>query len=168
MDRASGRVFGLVVSPFVLFLCLGPAVVGILILFTATEYGGVLYRLAEPVYGRDDVVPGVDGMALITIFAVVGLISGGTGWVLVRLERLSRPKLTDHLRRCAYLYVLFAILTALQIPEYAKAYRLPGYPGPEFQNQVIWIGVVFAILADALVLSWRRLRYGRAASEGGP
>lgn len=167
MDRANGRAFGIAVSPFVLFLCLGPAVVGTLIVFTATEYGGALYQLAEPVYGRDDVVPGVDGLALITIFAVVGLVSGSVGWVLMRLEGLSRPKPIDHLRRCAYLYVFFVILSALQIPEYAKANRLPGYPGPEFQDQLLWLGIVFAILVDALMLSVHRLRHNHAGREVG-
>lgn len=167
MDRASQRIVRLVVSPILLLVCLGPTVVGTLIVFSATEYGGVLHRFAEPVYGRDDVVPGVDGMALVTIFVVVGLVFGGLSWTLMRLERLSPPKLIDHLRRCAYLYVFFAILSALHMPEYAKANQLPGYPGPEFQDQVLWLSIVCAVLVDALVLSGQRLRYSRAASEVG-
>lgn len=167
MDRTSQAILKLLVSPFLLFVCLGPAVVGALIVFSATEYGGALYRYAEPVYGRNDVVPGVDGLALVTIFVAVALVSGSLGWTLMLLEGLSRPRPIDHLRRCAYLYVSFVVLGALQVPEYAKADRLPGYPGPEFQSQVLWIGILCAILVDALVLSARRLRRGRATLEVG-
>ncbi len=167
MDRMSQGIVKLLVSPFLYFVCLVPTVVGTLIVFSATEYGGVLHRFAEPVYGWNDVIPGVDGMALVTIFVVVGLVFGGLSWALMRLESLSLPKVIDHLRRCAYLYVFFVILSALQIPEYAKANQLPGYPGPEFQDQVLWLSIVCAILVDALVLSGQRLRYSRAASEVG-
>lgn len=167
VDSTSQRIVKLVVSPFLHFVCLGPAVVVALIVFSVTEYGGVLYRFAEPVFGQNDVVPGVDGIALATIFVFVALVSGSLSWALVLLEGLSRPKLIDHLRRCAYLYVSFVILSALQIPEYAKTYRLPGYPGPEFQTQVLWLSIVFAILVDALVLSGQRLRHRRAALEAG-
>ena len=165
MDRISQVILKLLVSPFLLFVCLGPAGVGALIVFSATEYGGALYRYADPLYGRNDVVPGVDGMALVTIFVVVALVSGSLGWALMLLEGLSRPRLIDHLRRCAYLYVSFVVLSALQIPEYAKANRLPGYPGPEFQTQVLWWGILFAILLDALLLAGQRLRRGRAVLE---
>ena len=167
MGRTGRVILKLLVSPFLLFVCLGPAIVGALLVFSATEYGGALYRYAEPVYGRNDVVPGVDGMALVTIFVVVALVSGSLSWALVLVEGLSRPRPMDHLRRCAYLYVSFVVLGALQVPEYAQANRLPGYPGPEFQSQVLWLGILCAILLDALVLLGRRLRQRRAALEVG-
>ena len=166
MERMSQMTVKLLISPFLYLICLGPTVVGAIVIFSATEYGGVLYRYAEPVYGYDDVVPGVDGIALATIFLIVGLAFGSLGWALILLERLARPKLIDHLRRCACLYVCLAILSALQIPEYAKANQLPGYPVPEFQDQVLWLVIACAILVDAFLLLGQRVRYGRASLEG--
>ena len=98
MDRTGQAVLKLLLPPFLLFSCLWPPVVGALIVFSATEYGGALYRYAQQVYGRNDVVPGADGTALVTILVVVALVSGSLSRALMLLEGLSRPRLNDHLR----------------------------------------------------------------------
>ena len=133
--------------------------VGIVVTFYAMEYGGPLYRFAEPLFRYGDVTPGFDEVGLILILFIAGLAYGVFGPVLIFFERLRRPRFFDHRRRCACLYALFVFLSASQMPEYVKAHQMPGYPVPEFEVQVIWLVTGCTILADACVLVWRR--YGR-------
>jgi hypothetical protein len=150
MAEVRWRTVKLLVSPFLYFASVVPTVFGVMVVFISMEYGGPLHRYAEPLYRY--VTPSVDEIGLALILVIGGLAFGVAGWALMLLEGLWRPKLTDHLRRCACLYVLFAILNTVLIPETAKAYRVGGYPPPELMSQVVWLLVGWAILMDALVL----------------
>ena len=145
----------LLLSPLLYFAGLLPAVV--VALTSMRWYGDILYRYVEPLYRYDNATPGFDELALALILVTGVLVFGLFDWVLVLFERLERPPTrTDHLRRCACLYVLFVILSAVLTPEHLKAYQLPGYPPPEDKPQIVWLLVGCAILVDAIVLMWRR------------
>ena len=161
MDEARRQTVKILVSPFLYFAGLLPAVVGLAVVFTSIEYGGFLYRYAEPLYRYDDVTPSADEIGLAVILVIGGLIFWAVGWALILLEGWRRPKLTDHLRRSACFYALLVILTALLVPDYVKAYQMPGYPPPEFQSQVLWLLAGCAIVVDLLLLVWRRQRTNR-------
>ena len=158
MAEGRRQTVKMLVFPFLYFAGLLPAVVGVAVVFTSIEYGGFLNRYAEPLYRYDYVTPSVDEISLALILVIGGLIFWAVDWALILLEGLRRHKLTDHLRRCACFYVLLVIFAALLIPEYVKAYQMPGYSPPEYQSQVLWLLTGCAILVDALLLVWRRQR----------
>jgi hypothetical protein len=137
-----------------------PVVVGVAVAFSSLEYGGLLYDYVEPLYRYDDMTPMIDEIGLATVFVIGGLVFGVCAWALVLLEGLRQPKLTDHLRHCAYLYIFFILLSAVLIPDYIEGLRL-GYPGVETPAQVVWLVAALAILIDALVLTWHRWRFAR-------
>ena len=145
-------------SPLLYFLALIPTVFGAIVVLTAMDYGGFLYRFLAPVDRYGALTPGTDETSLVAVLAVGGLVFGLAGWVLAVFEKLRRPKIIDHFRRCVCLYIVFVVLNAAMMPEYIESYRTPGYPAPEFQLQVVWLLVACAILLDALVLAWRRHR----------
>ena len=161
MAEVRRQTIKLLVSPFLYFAGLLPAIVGLAVVFTSIEYGGFLYRYAEPLYRYDDVTPSVYEISHAVTLVIGGLIFWAVAWALLLLEGWRRPKVTDHLRRSAGFYVLLVILTASCIPEYVKAYQMPGYPPPEFQSQVLWLLTSWAILVDSLLLVWWRQHTNR-------
>jgi hypothetical protein len=163
MTEARRQMVKLVVSPFLYFTGAVPAVVGVMAAFASIDYGGILYRYVEPLYRYDYLTPSVDEIGLALILVIGGLAFGIVGWALIVFEGARRPKLTDHLRRCACFYVFFAILSAELVQESVRSYQMPGYPPPEFQVQVLWLLAGCAILVDSFVLVWQRRRYDRLA-----
>ena len=95
------------IFPFLYFATMLPVVVGIAVAFSSIEYGGFLYKYVEPLYRYDEAIAMIDVTGLATIFVIGGLIFGLCAWLLARLEGLRQPKLVDHLRHCAYLYIFF-------------------------------------------------------------
>ena len=93
------------------------------------------------------------------IFGVVFFLGG---WVLLALERLQRPKLVDHLRRCALLYLLFA-------PGSVSFFLLVDLSDPGAGGSLaitLCIAAGYAIVIDALLLLVTRRRSHRLAFGG--
>ncbi len=156
MVRVRWQAVKLLISPSLYFAGVVPVAVGIFVVFGTMEYGGRLEQYGELLYRYDNVTPSVDEVGLAFILVIGGLVFGLLGRTLISLERLGCPKLTDHLRRCTCFYLFLVIATPMLIQESVKAYRVPGYPPPEFLSQVAWLLAGCAILMDALLLVWRR------------
>ncbi|MGI8541176.1 MAG: hypothetical protein ACR2N0_15625 [Rubrobacteraceae bacterium] len=85
--------------------------------------------------------------------AVIGaVVFAGAASITASLERLSRPKPLDHLRRCALLYLALVFLLGWVAVSYSPTGSNYAF---SFQLQTMAV-VVFAILADALVLFLKR------------
>ena len=101
------------------------------------------------------------------IVAVATLIIGGAVFgllalMLVRLERLHRPAIRDHMRHCVALYVILGTLLILLLATYENqaAYGVSlGYA----VAVVAYFTVGYAIDVDALVLWRQRQRCVRAS-----
>jgi hypothetical protein len=90
-----------------------------------------------------------------------GVVFGLLALMLVRLERLHRPAIRDHLRHCTALYVILGTLMNLLLATYEDqaAYGVSlGY--------AVAVGALFtvcyAIAIDALILWRQRQRCARA------
>ncbi len=86
-----------------------------------------------------------------------GLAFGLCGWATLRMERLFRPRLMDHLRRTAFLYVGLAVMSFVFVLGAHQGGSDVGYA-------FLLIGGVFAVYAisiDGLILTLARLRSGR-------
>jgi hypothetical protein len=89
---------------------------------------------------------------------LLSTVSGLTSWGLLRLERLDRPRIFDHLRRCSLLYAASVFLAFLLV---SAAYK--GTTDVGSAVVVVALFCVFnAIFADALVLLLKHWRFGRA------
>ena len=93
------------------------------------------------------------------IWGVPALLIGATysllSLVFLRLERLQRPTVLDHLRRCAFLYAILVLSASVF---FASIYSGGGNLGNAFVL-VAMLSVCFAISVDALVLGTARLRH---------
>lgn len=102
-----------------------------------------------------------DVIGAATTLIVGGVVFGLLAVALLRLERLRRPTVRDHLRRCTALYVIGGTLMILLFATYEEqaAYGVSlGY--------AVAVGGLFtvgyAIAIDALVLWWQRQKCVRA------
>jgi magnesium-transporting ATPase (P-type) len=91
-----------------------------------------------------------------------GLVFGLLALVLVRLERLRRPAIRDHLRHCAALYVILGTLLILLLATYENQ-AAHGVSLGYAVAVVAFFTVGYAIAVDALVLWRQRQRYVRAS-----
>lgn len=158
--RQVQQAMRLFVLPFLYFASMVLVVTGIFVMFYAMEYGGPLHPHVEPLYRYDEMTSRIDEIVLAVILVIGGLVFGLCGRLLLLMEGRRPPTFVDHLRRCAYLYVFFVILSAVLIPNYVEGVRA-GYPGVETQEEVVWLVAAYGIVVDALMLAWRRWRLER-------
>lgn len=128
------------VSPLVYALALFPAVA------VTVALGSVLAGIA----GRGSLWYALLVVAGLVVGAVV---YGGVGRLLIAAECLSRTGFSDHLRRCALLYLTLAVTLVWGISSFA-ATGGAGWPTFATEMQLHILSVVFAALAaDRLVAS---------------
>ena len=89
----------------------------------------------------------------IVLYVVAELLVAGValylgGRALLRLEDLGRPRLVDHLRRCAFLYSLFLPLSVLLV----VFVDLSDPGGGGSLAVMLCVAAGYAILIDALLL----------------
>ena len=103
----------------------------------------------------------------LAILVVGGFVFALIGRLLVLLERLRRPTVFDHLRRCALLYVTVAILAVLLITTYETqaASGVSTYFGVAV---ICFLTASYAALTDALILPLERRHFERAGSDANP
>ena len=98
----------------------------------------------------------------ISLYIVVELLVSGAvlyvgGWALLSLEELRRPRVLDHLRRCAFLYLVFVPLGIL-----LAVFVGLDDPGGGGVLALAFCAVAgYAILIDALLLFIVRRRPNR-------
>ena len=86
-----------------------------------------------------------------SVLVIGGFVFGLLAWVLVRLERLQRPAIRDHVRHCVVLY------------ESSAAHGMSlGYGLTETALFVVG----YAISIDATMLALQRRRFDRATLGG--
>lgn len=120
-------------------------------------------------YGRDGGSPNFttlryngDVIAAAATLVIGGAVFGLLALVLVRLERLRRPDLRDHLRHCTALYVILGTLVIL-LPATYEGQAAYGVSLGYAVAVVAFFTVGYAIAVDALILWRQRLRYSRDA-----
>ncbi len=101
-------------------------------------------------------------IALAPTFLLIGGITFGVcAWGLLLLERLQRPKVLDHLRRCALLYPFVVLLGPLVFAFYDDD------PGAGYSIAFdAFIFSTYAVLVDALILLLKRRRLINSSVEG--
>ncbi len=106
--------------------------------------------LTSSVFIRPDFYEGALWPLIVTLpGAVIGaVVFAGVGRITASLERLSRPKIIDHIRRCALLYLAIVFLVGWVAVSYSPTGSNYAFA---FQIQTMAV-VVSAIFADALVL----------------
>jgi hypothetical protein len=81
--------------------------------------------------------------------AVIGIaVFAGVARITASLERLSRPRILDHIRRCALLYLAFVFVVGWIAASYSPTGSNYAF---SFQLQLLAVSCA-AILTDALVL----------------
>lgn len=93
--------------------------------------------------------------------AVFGLLAS----VLVRLERLPRPTIGDHLRHCTALYPILGTLIILLLATHENQ-AAHGVSLGYGVAMAAFFAAGYAIVVDALILWWQREKYARASSGG--
>jgi hypothetical protein len=148
--RQATRVFGF---PFLYFANMVPVMVGVIVVLSLVEFGAL---------SRYDMLhSNVELVGLASLFVVGGLVFGLLGLTFSWLEKTPRPTLVDHLRRCSFLYVFVALLTATLAPEIV-ANLLAGNGAYEIPlGTILPVLGGYAILVDAMVLLFERRRAGR-------
>lgn len=132
-------------------------------------YAVVVVLTVFVTYGTVDHVNRTAGFAipLIVGFVLPYLLIGGVsygiyGWLLLRLERLERPAVRDHFRRCALLYPFVVLPGPLLVAFYSDD------PGAGYAvAAIVFMAAAYATLVDALTLLFQR-RFARADSGGSP
>jgi Trk-type K+ transport system membrane component len=104
-----------------------------------------------------------DVAATASILVIGALVFGALDLVLVRLERLQTPALSDHLRHCAGLYVLLGTLVVILIATY-ETLAAHGVALSYGLAVMVLLTVGYAVSIDALILLSKRLRL----AQGGP
>lgn len=129
------------VSPVVYGAALLPAVV--LAVWAAS-------LLTSHVFIRPDFYEGALWPLIVTApGAVIGaVVFAGVGRITASLERLSRPKIVDHIRRCALLYLALVLLVGWVAVSYSPTGSNYAFA---FQIQAMAV-VLSATIIDALVL----------------
>lgn len=87
---------------------------------------------------------------------------GVFGWGLLLLERLRRPTVLDHLRRCALLYVTLIPIASVLLLAIHSGNADAGYA----IVLAVVLSAIYAIFVDALILFVARLRSGRTNPRG--
>ncbi len=77
--------------------------------------------------------------------------------LLLRLERLKRPTLLDHLRRCALLHSLVLLLCPLLV----NFVDLGDFGGGGAVAIIVFMAAAYAAMVDTLVLFITRRRFDR-------
>lgn len=97
--------------------------------------------------------------SLLTAVAVFGVC----GWLLLRVERLQRPTMWDHLRRCATFYAIAALVSPFVVAEYLRSQSesLAGGYG-----LIAVFVAILAIVTDAIMLLGLRLHSLRFSGGG--
>ena len=103
-----------------------------------------------------------DVIAAAATLVIGGVVFGLLALVLVRLERLRRPDIRDHLRHCTALYVILGTLVIL-LPATYEGQAAHGVSLGYAVAVVAFFTVGYAIAVDALILWWQRLPYSRDA-----
>jgi hypothetical protein len=97
---------------------------------------------------------------ILALLIVAGLVLGTFSLLIARLDGTSFPMLSDHLRHCAFLYAFVVIVGALFAAEYIGnvAAGRPMYELPK--AVIVWLAAGYAIVANGLVLLWKRCSSG--------
>jgi hypothetical protein len=103
-----------------------------------------------------------DAVGAAATLVIGGVVFGLLALLLVRLERLRRPAIRDHLRHCTALYVILGILVILLLATYEDQ-AAHGVSLGYAVAVVAFSTVGYAIAVDALVLWRQRQRCVRAS-----
>jgi hypothetical protein len=150
------QLMKLFVFPFLYFASVIPVVIGLIVVFTFEEHY-VGYNRYNTLYLNGDI------STVASLLVIGSLVFGGCSWALVRLEGMTRPTLSDHLRRCAYIYAFVGILGALFAVDLVGN-LISGNPVYQVSKAaVVWAVAVYAIFVDILVFIRERRRFERAS-----
>ncbi|MBA2691589.1 MAG: hypothetical protein H0U65_03725 [Rubrobacter sp.] len=127
-----------------------PVVFGAVLLPTVVVAVWATSFLASNVFMRPDFYEGAAWpLIVMSPGAVVGaVVFAGISRIMLSLERLSRPRIADHLRRCALLYLALVFLVGWIAASYSPTGSNYAFA---FQLQTMAV-VLSATLIDALVL----------------
>ncbi len=127
-----------------------PVVFGVLLLPAVVLSVWASSFLTNTMFIRPDFYEGTLWPLVVTLpGAVIGVVVfAGVARITASLERLSRPKALDHLRRCAPLYSVLVFVVGWVALSYTPTGSNYAF---SFQLQTLAV-VCSAILADALVL----------------
>ena len=133
---------------------------------TPLVYAAILLLTAFPILQVSLAVVYVSWLPGIFFYLMpVALLSAALGissWGLLLLEKLQRPRIFDHLRRCAVLYLGLAFFGFLFLN---AVYEGTTGSGPSVLILAL-LCIVNAILADAIVLLLKRWRSSSVQSGG--
>lgn len=160
-----GILWAKLVSPLVYAFGFIP----ILILNFAAIYGvNILVTLVWPGWyvetSNAGTVAWLSGVFLTSIL-VFGALFGSLGWLLLQWERLGRPKLADHLRRCIFLYATLLLLGSMFF--WAVQFPPPSDVGFGYGVAVLtFLCIAYSIVLDAGLLLLKRRRSMRSDLGG--
>ncbi len=153
-----------VVAPFLYITGVAPVLIGVISVATFVEFNVGFWNDKPGLQLADLTTIRYDGdvIGAAATLVIGGVVFGLLALMLVRLERLRRPAIRDHLRHCTASYVILGTLMFLLLATYedqadygVSAGYAVAFGGP--------LTVGYAIGIDALVL-WRqrqrRLRAG--------
>ncbi|HJQ28901.1 MAG TPA: hypothetical protein VJ827_06145 [Rubrobacter sp.] len=100
-----------------------------------------------------------------SVLVIGGFVFGLLAWVLVRLERLQRPAIRDHMRHCVVLYAALITLVVKLISAYESSAAHGISPGYGLTATALFV-VGYAISIDATMLALQRRRFDRTPLGG--
>jgi hypothetical protein len=154
------QMMKLFVFAFLYFASVMPVVISLIVVFTLEEHF-VGYNRYNTLYFNGDI------STVASLLVIGSLVFGGCSWALVRLEGMTRPTHSDHLRHCAFIHAFVGILGALFAVELVGNF-ISGNPVYQMSKAaVVWVVAVYAIFVDVLVFIGERRRFERASLGGG-